>query len=272
MMPFPFNSKPLSFRAILATCCLMPLAVGCSSAQEASTEPTPTGAPPSPTSTAAPTGENQNTASASTETEAVSTDSSTAVETSSSAAPQTVNDYCAGVCEEFSRTQVQHPTLGSIEVVTYGKITGDSGAAPQSFEPSYAIYRDGSPIGIYTATGQTVLTFGPGAALGNMTWNPESQVQDKYGNLYFNTGKAFVVLSPTDAGYAQNGTLPPASEGEPRFTVNAEIGANNKPLTGINFDADGNALMVTEYKDGKPVSWEYNGSEFVQGNKALPQR
>lgn len=253
------DQRTNALRTVVAGFCLIPLLIGCSASQESTASSSPSTQTTAASSSAPATTPAQTT---------VATGEPTP--TASAITLPTVEDYCAGVCKEFSRTQAEHPQLGAVEVVTYGKPMHE-GAVPATYEPSYAVYQKGNPVGIYTATGSEVVGFNPSALLGNLVWKTPTNVNvDKYGNLYYNTGTAIAVLTPTAEGYAQNGTLPAADKGEPKFEVKSEIDkSTNKPLTGLTIDGEGNARIVTEYKDGKPVSWEFNGTEFVQGSEPL---
>lgn len=224
-----------SWRPALGMLALLPLLTACAGGGE-----TPSQAPAQTSSSVSASA----TASASTPTPS----SSSAV-----AAHQVVEDACLGRCTSYETIAVTHPTLGPVEIRTYGWDM-NPGSAPSQMQLAYAVYRDGEPIGFYEGLGNTYAFISARTVMGNMTWNlaRDSNV-DRYGNIYLATDRSVVVLAPTDTGYSQEGTLPSAPVEKPRFEIHPFFDDAGEPAAGLHLDADGQAYLVLGKDDSGEV-------------------
>lgn len=242
------NRKPLWILAAAALA--VPVMAGCgdqgqdSSAQD-STQPTSSDASQTPTATSpasqgsAEAAGTATVAAADQEGTASAVPKTTAPGAEAGTALPSVEDPCAGTCEETGRIEVEHGTWGPLTVVSYlGDVTTD--AAPSSGIGSYALYQDGRPVGYAKASARTI-TFGPGPALGDpkTDWNLQNGSNvDRYGNVYLSGNGPVTVLTPVQDGYSSQGTLPGGEH---------EIGHAH-----LSIDPSGEPTIVQdEFVDGK---------------------
>ncbi|WP_143539077.1 hypothetical protein [Rothia nasimurium] len=229
------TSRPGSWRPNLGMLALLPLLTACAGGGEA-----PAQAPAQTSSSVSASA----TAPASTPTPSSS---------SAAAAHQVVEDACLGRCTNYETIAVTHPTLGPVEIRTYGWDM-NPGSTPSQMQLAYAVYRDGEPIDFYEGRGNTYAFITAHTEMGNMVWNLErgSNV-DRYGNIYLATDRSVVVLAPTDTGYSQEGTLPSAPGEKPRFEIQPFFGEAGEPAAGLHLDADGQAYLVLGKDDSGEV-------------------
>lgn len=165
-----------------------------------------------------------------------------------------VEDPCAGVCTETARFQLDHPTLGAMEIVSYERVMHPE-TAPQGKQPSYAVYRDGTPVDyVVNPDATTLISFGPAPVIGDQVWDIAGGTPvDRYGNVYLSSSEGVTVISPTEKGYTSHGTIPEANL-IPPFPSNP---------AGLRIDAAGEPTILVEDTDGTTMEYIWNGSTFV---------
>ncbi|WP_369060776.1 hypothetical protein [Kocuria rhizophila] len=171
----------------------------------------------------------------------------------------TVEDPCAGTCDETTSVTVNHPTFGPMVIVSYARITTPD-TAPQGKQASYAVYQNGNPVGyVASPESSSVITFGNGPAIGDQLWHLSGRNPvDKYGNVYFSSNSGVTVITPTDKGFDSHGTMPGAENPQYPFE-NA----------GLTIDSSGEPTVIQHVTDkdhsdtGKTVNWTWDGSTFV---------
>ncbi|WP_162627087.1 hypothetical protein [Kocuria sp. BT304] len=137
--------------AVLATPLLLGCAQGSDPSQAADTASSPaasTAASASSTPSAVPSTQAANQSEGTQS--AVHTAPAQSAQPSSSTAPirstlPAVEDPCAGVCTATGRFQMNHPAYGSMEVVSYERVT-HADTAPQGKQPSFAVYQGNTPV------------------------------------------------------------------------------------------------------------------------------
>lgn len=220
-----FIAHPSSWRPVLGILALLPLLAACAGGGE-----TPSQAPAQTSSSVSASA----TAPASTPTPS----------SSSAAAHQGVEDACLGRCTNYETIAVTHPTLGPVEIRTYGWEM-NPGSTPSQMQLAYAVYRDGEPIGFYEGRGHSYAFITTHTVMGNMTWNlARGSNVDRYGNIYLATDRSVVILAPTDTGYSQEGTLPSVPIEKPRFEIHPFFDDAGEPAAGLHLGKDWEAHIV----------------------------
>ncbi|WP_326503135.1 hypothetical protein [Rothia nasimurium] len=224
------TDRPACWRPALGMLALVPFLAACAGSGEAPVGETPT----------------QTSAQSSTVSTSATAPASPPRPSSSSvtAAPQYVEDDCLDRCTHYETIEVTHPTLGPVEIRTYGWDM-NPGSAPSQMQLAYAVYLDGQPINFYEGLGNTYAFITRHTEMGNMTWNLERGSNiDRFGNIYLATDRSVVVLAPTETGYSQEGTLPSAPVEKPRFEIQPFFDDAGKPAAGLRLGADGQANLV----------------------------
>lgn len=150
------------------------------------------------------------------------------------AAPLPTTNPCADVCTETGRVQVEHPSLGPVEVLSYERTT-QPGTAPQGKQPAVAVYRDGAPI-LFASypSDEVTVSYGPEPVIGDQVWDVAgSNPVDRYGNVYLSDSAGVTVLTPVPEGYNAHGTIP-TSIGAPEFPFGS---------AGLTIDESGEATV-----------------------------
>lgn len=168
----------------------------------------------------------------------------TPLSSSVTAVPQVVEDACIDRCIHYQTIEVTHPTLGPVEIRTYGWDM-NPGSAPSQMQLAYAVYLDGQPIDFYEGLGNAYAFITRHTEMGNMAWNLERGSNiDRYSNIYLATDRSVVVLAPTDTGYSQEGTLPSAPVEKPRFEIQPFFDDDGEPAAGLHLGKDWEAYIV----------------------------
>ena len=233
------TDRPACWRPALGMLALVPFLAACAGGGEAPVGEAPAKAP----------------AQSSTVSTSVTAPASTPSSSGSSvtAVPQVVEDACLDRCIHYEIIETTHPTLGPVEIRTYGWDM-NPGSAPSQMQLAYAVYRDGQPIDFYEGLGNAYVFITRHTEMGNMTWNLERGSNiDRYGNIYLATDRSVVILAPTDTGYSQEGTLPSAPVEKPRFEIHPFFDDAGEPAAGLHLDADGWAYLVLGKGDSGEV-------------------
>lgn len=228
--------RPACWRPALGMLALVPLLAACAGGGEAPVGEAPAQVPAQTSASA--------TAPASTSMPSSSPVAST---------HEALEDTCLDRCTHYETIEATHPTLGPVEIRTYGWDM-NPGSAPSQMQLAYAVYQDGQPIDFYEGLGNTYAFITTHTVMGNMTWDLASGSNiDRYGNIYLATDRSVVVLAPTDTGYSQEGTLPSAPVEKPRFEIQPFFDEAGEPAAGLHLDADGQAYLVLGQDDGGEV-------------------
>lgn len=269
-------------KTLAAAALAVPLLVGCSqnaepsqaadaaSSPAASTAPaassTPSAAPSTQTVAPAPSVEALATAPTTTTTTETTAPAAPSPEPTSSApavhsALPAVEDPCAGVCTETARFQMDHPTLGVMEIRAYERVMHPD-TATQGKQPSYAVYQGDTAVDyVVNPDATTLVSFGPAPVIGDQVWDIAGDTPvDRYGNVYLSSSRGVTVISPTKEGYTSHGTIPEANLIPPFPTDPAglRIDASGEPTILVKDVTSGGAPT------GKTLEYTWNGSTFVE--------
>lgn len=157
---------------------------------------------------------------------------------------QAIEDSCLDRCTPYETITATHPTLGPVEIRTYGWDMSP-GADPARMQLAYALYQNKHVIDFYEGLGNTYPFISTRPARGHMMWELAAGTNiDRYGNIYLATDRSVIVLAPTETGYSQEGTLPTAPAVKPRFEIQPFYDETGQPLAGLRLGADGQANLV----------------------------
>lgn len=172
-----------------------------------------------------------------------------------------VEDPCAGVCTETARFQMDHPTLGVMEIRAYERVMHPD-TATQGKQPSYAVYQGDTAVDyVVNPDATTLVSFGPAPVIGDQVWDIAGDTPvDRYGNVYLSSSRGVTVISPTKEGYTSHGTIPEANLIPPFPTDPAglRIDASGEPTILVKDVTSGGAPT------GKTLEYTWNGSTFVE--------